>query len=45
MAYGMNSNAPQELLESGYVWFVVICIVYIVLFMTISSTILSRRDI
>ena len=45
MAYGMNSNAPQELLESGYVWFVVICIVYIVLFMTISSTILSKRDI
>lgn len=45
MAYGMNSNAPQELLESGYVWFVVICIVYIVLFMTISSTILSRRDV
>ena len=45
MAYGMNSNAPQELLESGDVWFVVICIVYIVLFMTISSTILSKRDI
>lgn len=45
MAYGMNSNAPQELLESGYVWFVVICIVYIVLFMTISSMILSKRDI
>ena len=45
MAYGMNSNAPQELIESGYVWFVVICIVYIVLFMTISSMILSRRDI
>ena len=45
LAYGMNSNAPQELLESGYVWFVVICIVYIVLFMTISSMILSRRDI
>ena len=45
MAYGMNSNAPQELLESGYVWFVVICIVYIVLFMTISSMILSKRDV
>lgn len=45
MAYGMNSNAPQELHESGYVWFVVICIVYIVLFMTISSMILSKRDI
>lgn len=45
MAYGMNSNAPQELIESGYVWFVVICIVYIVLFMTISSMILSRRDL
>lgn len=45
MAYGMNSNAPQELLESGYAWFVVICIVYIVRFMTISSTMLSWRDV
>ena len=45
MAYGMNSNAPQELLESGYVCFVVICIVYIAIFMITSSTILSKRDI
>ena len=28
MAYGMNSSAPQELIKSGYVSFVVICIVY-----------------
>lgn len=45
MAYGMNSNAPQELIKSGYMSFVIICIVYIAIFMITSSTILSKRDI
>lgn len=45
MAYGMNSNAPQELVKSGYGQFAVICIVYIVLFTVISNVILSKRDI
>lgn len=45
MAYGMNSNAPQELPETGYPAFVAICIAYIAVFMLISSLILSRRDI
>lgn len=44
MAYGMNSNAPQELAKSGYGQFVVICIVYIALFTVISNLILSKRD-
>lgn len=45
MAYGMNSNAPQELIKSGYTQFIIICIAYIILFTTISSYIISKRDI
>ena len=45
MAYGMNSNAPQELVKTGYLSFVIICFVYILIFMLISSTILNKRDI
>lgn len=45
MAYGMNSNSPQELMKSGYVPFVAVCIFYIFLFTVIGSLIASRRDI
>jgi hypothetical protein len=45
MAYGMNSNAPQELIGSGYVQFIIICVIYIVLFTIISNVILAKRDI
>lgn len=45
MAYGMNSNAPQKLIGSGYLQFVVICVVYIALFTIVSNFILSKRDI
>lgn len=45
MAYGMNSNAPQELLETGYPMFILTCILYIALFMCISGSILNKRDI
>ncbi len=45
MAYGMNSNAPQELHQSGYLTFVVICIAYIAIFMLISGQIMNKRDI
>lgn len=45
MAYGMNSNAPQELMESGYPQFVMICMVYIALFTFLSSVFLSKKDI
>lgn len=44
MAYGMNSNAPQTMLESGYAGFVVICMVYILAFTTISSVILTKKS-
>lgn len=43
MAYGMNSNAPQELMQSGYVSFVAVCIVYIAIFTFIGSTVAARR--
>lgn len=44
MAYGMNSNAPQKLIGSGYLQFVIICAVYIAAFTIISNIILSKRD-
>ncbi len=44
MAYGMNSNSPQQMLESGYVPFVVTCVVYITVFTLLSSWILTKRD-
>lgn len=45
MAYGMNSNAPQELLAGGYAQFILICLFYIGLFTIASTVILHRRDI
>lgn len=44
MAYGMNSNSPQQIMASGYLPFVITCVLYITLFTTISSIILARRD-
>lgn len=44
MAYGMNANSPQQMAESGYGQFVVMCVVYIVLFVAIGSLILKKRD-
>ncbi len=45
MAYGMNSNAPQELIKSGYTEFMAICIIYIIIFTLISGMIFTKRDI
>ena len=45
MAYGMNSNAPQQIMESGYVSFAVICVLYIAVFTLLGSGILARRDV
>ena len=44
MAYGMNSNAPQQLPETGYVPFVLICAAFIAVFVGISTMILTKRD-
>lgn len=43
MAYGMNSNAPQALMQSGYVSFVAVCIVYIAIFTFIGRAVAARR--
>lgn len=45
MSYGMNANAPQELVKSGYTRFTMICIVYIAIFTLIGTFIASQRDI
>lgn len=44
MAYGMNSNSPQQMMESGYVPFIIICIVYIALFTAAGGIILSKKE-
>ena len=45
MAYGMNSNSPQQMIESGYIPFVLICIVYIALFSILGSMLMSRKEL
>ena len=45
MAYGMNSNSPQELLASGYVQFVVICLIYIILFTILGGIIMNKQEL
>ena len=45
MAYGMNSNSPQQMIESGYIPFVLICIVYIALFSIAGSMLMSRKEL
>lgn len=45
MAYGMNANAPQELLKSGYGTFVAVCIIYILFFTVLGSIMMSRREL
>lgn len=44
MAYGMNSNAPQELSHSGYGAFILTCVIYILLFTVLGSFILKRKE-
>lgn len=43
MAYGMNSNSPQQLPESGYAAFVAVCIGYIVVLSCISGIALNKQ--
>ena len=45
MAYGMNSNSPQKILESGYGSFIAVCTVYIIVFAAAGAAFMSRRDI
>ncbi|MCH5186655.1 MAG: ABC transporter permease [Oscillospiraceae bacterium] len=45
MSYGMNANAPQELTQTGYAGFVIVCTAYIAIFTFIGAVIASRMDI
>lgn len=45
MAYGMRANAPQTLLDSGYVSFVIVCLIFIALFVVLGSLWLAKRDV
>lgn len=45
MAYGMNSNSPQELLAKGYTQFIAVCAVYIIVFTALGSKIMNTQDI
>ena len=45
MAYGMSANAPQQIMESGYLSFVVICVLYIAVLTLLGSGIMARRDV
>lgn len=44
MAYGMNSNSPQKMMQSGYAMFIFICIAYILVITVTAVIILKRRD-
>lgn len=45
MAYGMNSNARQVLTESGYLWFVAVCVLYIAAAVITGSILAGKRDV
>ncbi|MCM1536411.1 MAG: ABC transporter permease [Clostridium sp.] len=45
MAYGMNSNGPQKMMESGYGMFVSVCAVYLIVFIMVGSRVMERRDV
>lgn len=44
MAYGMNSNAPQQIAENGYGVFIAVCAVYIAAVTIAGSMIMNKRD-
>ncbi len=45
MAYGMNSNSPQQMLKSGYAGFVIICVLFILTVTASSSVVLIKKDV
>ncbi len=45
MAYGMNSNAPQQMSEKGYGAFVIVCLIYIGLVTIAGSVVMNKRDV
>lgn len=45
MAYGMNSNAPQQIAENGYISFIAVCIIYITAITLIGSITINKRNV
>ncbi len=45
MAYGMNSNSPQQMLESGYWEFVLTCTSFLLMLTIISKLVLARKEL
>lgn len=45
MAYGMESNAPQKLIESGYVPFIVVSLLWIAALTIIGSIAMSKAEL
>lgn len=45
MAYGMNSNSPQQMLESGYLGFAVTCAAFLFLLILIAKLILAKKEL
>lgn len=45
MAYGMNSNAPQKMLKSGYAGFMLVCAVYILIITAVASAVINRNQV
>ncbi len=44
MAYGMESNAPQQIAENGYGAFIAVCVVYIAAVTLAGSAVMNKRD-
>lgn len=44
MAYGMNSNAPQQMMASGYAAFILICLAYLAIFTALSCVVLTKKE-
>ena len=45
MACGMNSNAPQKMLKSGYAGFMIVCAVYILIITAVASVVINRNQV
>ncbi|MDO5094959.1 MAG: ABC transporter permease [Peptostreptococcaceae bacterium] len=44
MSYGMSSNAPQQITQGNYSFFVILCILYIVLLVFVANRLMSRKS-
>lgn len=45
MSYGMSSNAPQKISEDGYLFFVAVCVLYILLIVSTANQLMSKKSV